>query len=447
LGAAALVSLAQALGLPLPLVVPILVALGFAATTLVVAPAAVVACIPALLPPPQFLKVFAYELALLVAAGALLLIGLRGRRDWLWRVHPVEVGVAALLGWAIFTGLWSRDTWWYAFGIRKMGIGLLALWTAYRLTRFCRPETLHLGIVVGALSLSGAVLVRTMSWSAAGGGTVARVASTDLGWGTSNFIAALLVLMLPTVLLVAIHSRARWERILSWTTLPLIGLVISIAASRGGALLLLLLVLAFIFEGRLSRQRFAVLIGLLAAFAVVLWGPFGPRLMERLTDPRDLGAVVLRLVYFREGVRRLDESLPWGLGLGQGYGHPDHLSTTDPHNYWLVIGPELGVPGLMLWVTALALMWRTGLRLSRSPITRAAGRALLFTIVISQVNSLFEPTFQGLQYHFLYYWIVGAYLGISEVPTSPASATRFDPREASGPAAVRPSSTGRSPSP
>jgi len=34
--------------------------------------------------------------------------------------------------------------------------------------------------------------------------------------------------------------------------------------------------------------------------------------------------------------------------------------------------------------------------------------------VISQISTVFEPTFQGLQYNFLWFWIVGAYLGTYE---------------------------------
>jgi hypothetical protein len=66
----------------------------------------------------------------------------------------------------------------------------------------------------------------------------------------------------------------------------------------------------------------------------------------------------------------------------------------------------------------------------RNPHTAASGRALQLTFVISQANSLFEPTFQGLQYHFLFYWIVGAYLGAFGAPAGRSAALRERSSEA-----------------
>ena len=37
--------------------------------------------------------------------------------------------------------------------------------------------------------------------------------------------------------------------------------------------------------------------------------------------------------------------------------------------------------------------------------------AMQLTIIVSQLNCLFEPTFSNLQYHFMFYWILGAYFG------------------------------------
>jgi len=36
------------------------------------------------------------------------------------------------------------------------------------------------------------------------------------------------------------------------------------------------------------------------------------------------------------------------------------------------------------------------------------------------MNLMFEPTFQGLQYHFLFYWIFGGYVGIAKLMTEGA---------------------------
>src|SRR5262249_4335553 len=144
-----------------------------------------------------------------------------------------------------------------------------------------------------------------------------------------------------------------------------------------------------------------------ASIAVLLVGPLGPELIARFVDPRELSSIVIRLMYFREAWRRLVANFPLGIGQGQGYGYPDHLSTADPHNYLLVVGSELGLVGLVLWAVVLVLLWRASGRILHQPGGRPAAEALRATLVFSQINSLFEPTFQGLQYHFMFYWICG----------------------------------------
>lgn len=418
-GVTAVIALLAWLRLPVPVVVAAAIAAAAVGVWAWRAPLIAAAMIPVLLPPPQFLKVFAYEVALIAGAAIVAVAAWRARREETWRVHPLLIVVACLWGWAAFSFLWARDTWWWAFGVRKLGIGVLSFAFAYVLARSVRRETMLHGIVGAALSLTLATLLRAGTFTGAGTEAAARIGATDLGWGTSNFIAALLVLMLPTVLFVALHAAAPAARTLGWITLPLMALVMALGASRGGSLLLVLVSLWVIFRERITPRTIALGFGFVIAVVVLVTGPLGQNLLERFVDPKELGSVVIRLLYFREGWRRLVENLPLGIGQGQGYGYPDHLNTEDPHNYLLVVGGELGLVGLVLWGLVLVMLWRAGGRMAHSPETRDAGRALRLTVVFSQINSLFEPTFQGLQYHFLFYWICGAYLGAYD-PARPA---------------------------
>lgn len=425
-----------ALGLPMPWRLAPLALAAAAAAALAAGrrPAAAAALLPLLLPPPQFAKVFAYEVGLLVVAGVVALSALGARRAAVWRLDPIEACAWALFGWAVATGLWAESLWWWLFGVRKMLVGLVALWVAWRLARAFGPWRLWNGVVAGAIALGLWTLATAVQAGGLGAVTVmSRNRATDLGWGTSNFIAALLVLMMPTALHVALHGRTRAQRVAAWISVPLSAVVMAVAASRGGALLTVVLALAFVFGGRLGRRAWAIAGAAAAAVALLVAGPGGTTLLGRFTDARELGSVVVRLWYFREGWHRLVETWPLGMGLGQGYVQLDRLNTQDPHNYWLVVGPELGLVGLALWIAVLALLWIRASRMARDPAAHDAGRALQFTIVISQLNSLFEPTFQGLQYHFLFYWIAGAYLGAfpagsgaarSSPSTSPGVTTR-----------------------
>jgi len=177
-----------------------------------------------------------------------------------------------------------------------------------------------------------------------------------------------------------------------------------------------------------------LLLGALVAIALLLVGPGAERLLERFTDEKELGSFVIRLMYFRVAWHRLLDHLPFGMGQGQGYTYADRLATEDPHNYWLVVGPELGIPGLVLWITILVMLWRRASAMARVPETRVAGRAMQLTLLISQLNSLFEPTFQGLQYHFLFYWIMGIHLGSADRVAGGAAAREPDRPARAGPA-------------
>jgi hypothetical protein len=52
------------------------------------------------------------------------------------------------------------------------------------------------------------------------------------------------------------------------------------------------------------------------------------------------------------------------------------------------------------------------------------GRALLISFWLSQLHTLVEPTFQGLQYQHLYFWLMGGYLGYVRHAASAADSSR-----------------------
>jgi len=234
-----------------------------------------------------------------------------------------------------------------------------------------------------------------------------------IGWGTSNYIAAILALMVPIGLHVAAGDRRRIVRLLGWASVLLSTVVVGIAASRGGALLLAVTIVVFLLRGRLKAGGIVAIGAMVVLTGALLSTQAGVRFVERFTDPKELGSIVVRLMVWREGWRRLVEHFPWGMGLGQGYGFPDRLATEDPHNYWLTIGTELGLFGLLLWAGVTIATWRAIRRMTSDPVTRGRGITLRFTFVIAQINCLFEPTFAGLHYQFLYFWILGFLLGAS----------------------------------
>jgi O-antigen ligase len=295
-----------------------------------------------------------------------------------------------------------------------MMVGAIALWVSWRLCRYMKPDLLMYGITAGTVALALATLAKAYQagWFGSVTQEFQRRSATDLGWGTSNYIAALLTVMLPTAILLATSGANVAARVVGWVALPLTAMVVTIAASRGGSLLVLGVSLFAIFRAKI-RPWIAFLAGAIGV-ALLLTGPGSKLLLERFTDVKDMASVVIRLWYWRVAMVRIEDHWPFGMGLGGGYGYLDRLYQEDPHNYWLVMASELGLPGLALWIAALVLLWNRIQKMARHPETQQAGRALQLTFWISQLNTMFEPTFQGLHYHFLWYWIMGTYLGYAE---------------------------------
>jgi hypothetical protein len=256
-----------------------------------------------------------------------------------------------------------------------------------------------------------------------------RASATDLGWGTANAIATILLVLSPVLVEVGLRSCKPWLRIAVWPALALVALYQILNASRAAAVLFFGGLMAQSL-GHSVRRRATWAVGLLAVLAALLLSPLGEGLLFRFTSLRDLGSMVVRVWYWRAAWQRTLDSLPWGLGLGQGLTYPDSLQNIDPHDYWLVLSSELGPLGVALWIGVLIVLWRRIAQVARTPGWEGTGNALQVAFWLSQIHTLVEPTFQGVQYQFLYFWVMGGYLGYHAVAVerarggAPASISR-----------------------
>jgi hypothetical protein len=289
---------------------------------------------------------------------------------------------------------------------------MLALWCAQRIWRLAPRAVFQFGLVLCAFTISFATLAKRVSTGYdAQQALASRGTATDLGWGWANYIAALLLILTPFVLHAAFQQRERWLRAFAWLTLALLIGVQLIVVARGA---LLLFAGAVLFQLTAGVKKKARLWGLLAGLGLVsllLIGPWGASILMRFTSLRELSSGTIRLWYFREGLHRTLDNLPWGIGLQQGFSYPDKLQGLDPHNYWLDLSAELGFLGPPLWLLVLVMVWRRIDRVARHPGMEGEGLALRVAFVVSQVHTLIEPTFQGTQYLFLFFWMTGAYFG------------------------------------
>ena len=389
-------------------------------------PGALVIVIPAALATPMFFYTYVWELLLYLLFALVILHGWRRRADWLFRFSEVEVALAAFTLFALFSGFWSSDARIYTIQVRRLCLGFISLWCAARMVHVANRRWFEIGLLCAALSVGLAGLGRRLSSGfSAEEAIMRRPEVTNLGWGTANFLATLLLLIAPVAFAMASESRGP-RRVFAWFTFGVTAVMQVVIASRAGMTLFVLGTLVQILvTGRRVRWGAA---GILALFAGLLASPMGGDFFSRFTSLRDLGSMAIRVWYWREGWARLLEHLPFGLGLGQGYVQADRLREVDPHNYWLVVGGDLGVLGLALWIAVLVAVWRGIDRLGANPERRAMVIALRISFVLAQLHTLVEPTFQGTQYAFEWFWLFGGLLayGLYVTPAGePAASSRL----------------------
>jgi hypothetical protein len=386
------------------------------------APWLLVVLAPAMLPLERVWIVFPWELVYLALAALVVLHALRARPAWALRLEGVELANLLLVGWAAFSFFWSAETVDWSLGLRRLLGGVIGLWLGLRLARWVRRPVFEAGLAAAALSLTLAALARRQASGLSESELrIDRASATDLGWGTANAIATILLVLSPVLLEIGLRSRQRWLRVAAWPALALTALYQVVNASRAAAVLFIGGVIAQSL-GRSTRRRLGWVLGLVAALTGLLMSPLGEGLLMRFTNLRDLGSMVVRIWYLRAAWLRTLENLPWGIGLGQGLTYADHLQSIDPHNYWLVLSSELGLPGVLLWIGVLVVLWRRLARLARTPGWEGIGLALQVAFWLSQLHTLVEPTFQGIQYQFLYFWVMGGYLGYHAVAMERAAA-------------------------
>jgi hypothetical protein len=406
-GSALLVCLPSAPGVfgALGLLLRALTVLGASIALWTAVPALIVALVPALIPTPIFLYTFAWELALLALAFLALLHGLRLRAPWPWRLGAIEGAWLVYVAWAVFTGLWSADRLHYALGVRRLVVGYCVLWVALRLPHLASRRWFETGIAACAIVLALAMIRQSGSTGYSLEQTlIHRGTAMNLGWGKDNYIAGLLLICAPLLLRGALQGPRR-ERVLPAIAFALVTLVQVIIASRAGTLLF---VAGTLVQLIYATRRHRVVVGLVAVgvLAALVASPMGLVLLTRMTSLREFASFTIRIWYWREGWRRLVEHLPWGMGLGQGIENPDHLHGTDPHDFWLLLGGDLGIPGMLLWSGVLVAIVRAWLAVGADPRRRELAFTVLLSFALGNTHALVEPTFSGGQYQLLFLWIV-----------------------------------------
>ncbi len=262
---------------------------------------------------------------------------------------------------------------------------------------------LWIGPLVGALA-SIQLLVRT-----AGVGAVSlqrltlRNFHSNLGWGKSNYIAAILVFcMFLSALLLVLEKRA-WARgvIVVACLLMLRSFVMLYSRTSTVALLVFFLFLIFARGGRTALTAGTAALVSALLFAVT---PFGAVLLSRFTDPTELLSAKVRFDIWQSAIERFQRH-PWtGVGLNQGKYQMDIMDVDHAHNTFLDYLSEQGVFGVAVYVALLVAIFRVAarVRVPSSKVDHRTIRALcLATTTAVVVNSMAEPTWNAYVYTML----------------------------------------------
>lgn len=155
-----------------------------------------------------------------------------------------------------------------------------------------------------------------------------------------NELALAVAIVLPLAFALFELKRSSWRLLLLLFTLGLTGVCVVKTQSRGGQIVLLLVL--FVYFVRRYGVRVGAVAGGLAALPVMLLGGRGTAEAQ--------GSTMERLECWSAGLKMFRSSPLIGVGAGQFTEH-HHLTA---HNSYILAAAELGLPGMLLWT---ALLW------------------------------------------------------------------------------------------
>lgn len=370
----------------------------------------------------------AYDVLIVLLALATLLATRSKSGGTNLRLQPVEWRFLLLIAF-MFTALFGPvQPRRFLAAVKLYSVSLLAFETA----RWAVPRLGRTALAWGPAFFCGITALQLFDRLRVSGipsfkSVTLRTYITDLSWGTSNYVAAALVVCLPSVVFLLRNLPMRSGRY--WLALGILTGTLGsllLTSSRGG---FVLAVGYFIVQGtRLRRANWIAIGGAAAAAVALAMSPFGTGLLGRFTSPQGMDSVLHRVAIWKNAFARGTAHLPFGTGAGQGFFAQDKLGELDPHCFPLSLFSETGPVGLLLWIWIIAALWRAAARLGAAPSTQLAGQTLAATISIMLVNSLFEPTMPGYLYQTLFWWMAGSLHGVGPPADLPvAGATEAAP--------------------
>jgi len=363
------------------------------------------------------------ELVLLVAASLASLLCLAGRRAIRLTVVDILLGdflIVSLVSAILATNHWAAER---AFAISLAGAGLFWAASALRRVGLVRPllVALAFGVVLGAAtSLAQAYGVESVYFSInrAPGGT----------FGNRNFVAHLVAIGLPALVLVALTARRGLGSIFGGCGMAIVTAALVLSRSRGAWLAVLVLAIPVGLLGYVTRDRWreartvrrlivlaaAAVVGVIAAIVLpnhLDWNSESPYLDSAagLVNYK-AGSGRGRLLQYANSLEMTRAHIVFGVGPGNWpVAYPKYASRSDPSmsqddrvtsnpwpsSDWMAFLSERGVVGFaFLLLTMLGLLGRAVRdlrgRTGRDPERVLTAIALIGTLVALAVVGAFD---------------------------------------------------------
>jgi putative inorganic carbon (hco3(-)) transporter len=317
----------------------------------------------------------------------------------------LSAGVIALVGWSAMSSAWAITTGSVFATTFRLLLDVLLFPIMFGAIR--RKE--HAVSIVGAFVL-GAVISALIGLLQSSG---ARLAG---GIGDADNEAALLVAALAlTIGLIATLPRGSGGRTLAWIGALIMGVGLLDTGSRGGVVGLgVMLVAAFLFGGRWRGRAGvgALTVAVLAVFYVVALAP--PAATQHLNSNSSTGRTDL----WKIGIKMWEANPVVGVGAGNfARASVDYVQTSGPltradiivdnprvtHNTFLEILDELGVPGLIAFLTIVIASVSAALRAARlyERVGDTAFELLCRSLALALIGLLTSDFFISTEYEHL----------------------------------------------
>lgn len=402
-----------------------LLAAPFLLLVLLLWPTAVVLSIPVLLIVPGW--IFGVSLAELVLLAVVFLAACRllasGRlpsspvaAEWVFLAFALWAGVSLFQAVDMRTAL---------VGYKRVLFLLLAFAAGRRLVGARRAfDLVRIEALLGSLIALELLAVLLLSGASLVALAARDVSLTNLGWGYSNYVAAVAALTTAAGIPLVLHGRAL-ERLVGIAGLAS-AVIVSIATTSRGGTLAIAIALA-VAVGIEARRRFFVAVGLLILMvSAYLYSPLGQASLARFVDPSSVPSVATRILLYQESFGIFTEHPLFGVGPDQLPHHTAVQAGVYPHNLLLKIGMDFGLPGLVLYLALLGILVAKARRLyarARDRRGRILGLTFLLLLVVGVSNALYEPTIVALVCGGVFWILAGALTAASDAAAAEPSPT------------------------